>query len=105
MNDLRGRGISQTIAALDAAGIAHTGAGMTLAEALAPAVVDADGIRFAFVGWDGAGTATADSPGVAKMSQTNVCNSIKAAQKVADVVIAMPQWACPSTTQTSPRNR
>ena len=36
MNDFGGNGIRQTIAALDASGIAHTGAGMNLAEALRP---------------------------------------------------------------------
>jgi poly-gamma-glutamate synthesis protein (capsule biosynthesis protein) len=91
-------GILETIDYLDAAGIKHTGAGKTLADALAPAVVDVRGIKFAFVGWDdisGSAAATDTSPGVAPLTTDNACNSIKAAKKVADIVIAMPQWGWP----------
>jgi poly-gamma-glutamate synthesis protein (capsule biosynthesis protein) len=91
-------GIRSTIHYLDAAGIKHTGAGNTLAQALAPAVVDVRGLKFAFVGWDdiqGSAAATAKHPGAAPMTNANVCSSIKAARKVADVVIAMPQWGWP----------
>jgi Bacterial capsule synthesis protein PGA_cap len=91
-------GVRQTLDYLDAAGIKHTGAGRTLAEALTPAVVDVRGIKFAFVGWDditGSKAASDTRPGVAPMTDENVCNSIKAARKVADIVIAMPQWGWP----------
>jgi hypothetical protein len=91
-------GVRETIRYLDAAGIKHTGAGDNLAEALTPAVVDVRGIKFAFVGWDdihGSAAATASHPGAAPMTDANVCNSIKAARKVADIVIAMPQWGWP----------
>jgi hypothetical protein len=91
-------GVVQTVQILDGAGIKHTGAGRTLAEALAPAVVDVRGVKFAFVGWDdigGSRGATATNPGVAPMTDENVCNSIKAARSQADVVIAMPQWGWP----------
>jgi poly-gamma-glutamate capsule biosynthesis protein CapA/YwtB (metallophosphatase superfamily) len=96
-------GVLQTIKYLDAAGIKHTGAGANLAAALAPAVVDVRGVRFAFVGWDdihGSAAANATRPGVAPMTDTNVCNSIKAARLVADVVIAMPQWGWPEYHNT-----
>ncbi len=43
-------GISSTIAALDAAGVRHYGAGRTVEEAWRPAVVDVKGERIAFVG-------------------------------------------------------
>jgi hypothetical protein len=91
-------GILETIDYLDAAGIKHTGAGKTLADALAPAVVDVRGIKFAFVGWDditGSAAATDTRPGVAPLTTENACNSIKAAKAVADIVIAMPQWGWP----------
>ena len=91
-------GVLSTVAYLDQAGIKHTGAGATLADALAPAVVNVRGIKFAFVGWDditGSAAATDAHAGVAPMTDANVCNSIKAARKVADVVIAMPQWGWP----------
>jgi hypothetical protein len=91
-------GVLQTLSDHDAAGIKHTGAGATLADALAPAVVDVRGIKFAFVGWDdisGSAAATATRPGVAPLTDDNVCSSIKAARAVADIVIAMPQWGWP----------
>jgi poly-gamma-glutamate capsule biosynthesis protein CapA/YwtB (metallophosphatase superfamily) len=91
-------GVRETLRWLDAAGIKHTGAGNNLADALAPAVVDVRGVKFAFVGWDdikGSAAATASSPGVAPMTDANVCSSIKAARQVADIVIAMPQWGWP----------
>jgi hypothetical protein len=96
-------GVRKTIDYLDAAGIKHTGAGRTLADALAPAVVDVRGISFAFVGWDdihGSASATADHPGVAHMTDEYVCSSLQAARQVADVVIAMPQWGWPEYHNT-----
>ena len=57
-------GVRETLRWLDAAGIKHTGAGNNLADALAPAVVEVRGIKFAFVGWDdikGSAAATASS--------------------------------------------
>ena len=98
ITDAGREGVRTTLAYLDAAGIKHTGAGRDLTEALAPAVVDVRGIKFAFVGWDdisGSRVATDTLPGAAPMTDDNVCNSIKAARKVADIVIAMPQWGEP----------
>ncbi len=91
-------GLLETLQFLDAAGIKHTGAGKNLADALAPAVVEVRGLKFAFVGWDdisGSAAATATDPGVADMTDDNVCSSIQAARSVADIVIAMPQWGWP----------
>jgi poly-gamma-glutamate synthesis protein (capsule biosynthesis protein) len=91
-------GIRETLADLDRAGIAHTGAGMTIDEALRPAVVEVRGVRFAFVGWDdgsGTDTATATRPGVAQLTRDNICKSIQDARVIADIVIAEPQWGFP----------
>jgi hypothetical protein len=91
-------GVRQTVRYMDAAGVAHTGAGLNLEGALAPAVVEVRGLKFAFVGWDdvhGSTGATASHPGVAPMTDANVCDSLKNARSVADVVIAMPQWGWP----------
>lgn len=92
------RGVRETLADLDAVGIKHVGAGLDLAGALAPAVVDVRGVRFAFVGWDdiaGSGAAAAGRPGVAPMTDANVRTSLAAAARAGDVVIAMPQWGWP----------
>lgn len=91
-------GVRQTLAFLDRAGIAHAGAGMDLDEALAPAVVEVRGLRFAFVGWDSTGGSTWAGPGTAgaaAMTKANVKASLAAAREAGDVVIAMPQWNWP----------
>lgn len=47
--DFEEQGLLDTLDHLDAAGIAHAGAGRTLAEAAAPAVVDAGGVRVGMI--------------------------------------------------------
>src|SRR5689334_3117795 len=44
-------GVADTIATLDAAGIAHFGAGANLAEARRPAIVEVGGLKIAFLGY------------------------------------------------------
>ena len=91
-------GLSQTIDYLDAAGLPHTGAGLDLAQALEPAVVDVRGLRFAFVGFDstvGAPNAAADSAGVADLDLKNLTTAISKAKAEADLVIALPVWNWP----------
>ncbi len=91
-------GVRQTLQILDADHIAHTGAGLDLTSALAPAVVDVRGLKFAFVGWDdiaGSGAAAKGRPGVAPLTDANVRTSLAAAKSMADVVFAMPQWGWP----------
>ena len=91
-------GVAQTLAYLEGSGIAHAGAGMDLDEALAPAVVEVRGLRFAFVGWDSTGGSRWAGPstaGAAAMTSANVKASLAAARKAGDVVIAMPQWNWP----------
>lgn len=65
--DWEEEGLRDTVRHLDGAGIAHAGAGKTLAEAATPAVVEAGGLRLALVamtdnerGW----AADPDTPGV-----------------------------------------
>ena len=59
-------------------------------------VIDVRGLKFGFVGFDGAGgsaPATSSSPGTAPMTSSNIKSSIAAARKVSDIVIALPQWS------------
>ena len=91
-------GLKETIALLNKAGVRTFGAGMNLAQASKPAVIDVRGVRFAFVGFNeipGSAAAGPTKPGVAWLNETNVRASIAAARKVADVVIVVPQWAWP----------
>ncbi len=78
--------------------IASFGAGLTLSQALKPAVIDVRGLRFAFVGFNeipGSAKAGASTPGVAYLDEANVRAGVAAARKVADVVIVVPQWGWP----------
>lgn len=89
-------GLLQTVRLFDKAGIRHVGGGTNLAAALKPAVVTVRGLRFGFVGLNGAGgsvPATTSSAGTAPLTASTIRTSIAAARKVADVVIVLPQWS------------
>jgi hypothetical protein len=91
-------GLRETLDLFDENGIARFGAGMNLAEALEPAVIDVRGVRFGFVGFNeipGSAKAGAAKAGVAFLDEANVRKGIAAARKVADVVIVVPQWGWP----------
>lgn len=83
---------------LEAAGIMAVGGGENLAEALAPALVDVHGVRFAFLGVTSVGIETwarGDRPGTAPLSDEalpQVTAAIAAARAQAEVVIVLPQW-------------
>jgi poly-gamma-glutamate capsule biosynthesis protein CapA/YwtB (metallophosphatase superfamily) len=92
----RGRsGFLETLDKFAAAGIPRTGAGVDLDDALTPAVVDVNGLRFAFVGFNevpGSVEAGPGQPGVAWLRDANVREAVARARKVGDVVICVPQW-------------
>lgn len=91
-------GLLETLEHFDDAGIQRTGAGTNLEDALRPAVFDANGLRFAVVGWNlvpGAADAGPESPGVAPMTEENIRSSVANARAEGDVVICMPQWGYP----------
>lgn len=91
-------GFLETLQHFRDAGIAYAGAGENLDEALTPAVYDANGLRFAVVGWNwvpGPIEATPNQPGVAWMTEENIRESVSRARAAADVVICMPQWGYP----------
>jgi poly-gamma-glutamate synthesis protein (capsule biosynthesis protein) len=89
--------VGETVDAFAKAGIQTTGGGRTLAEALKPAVIDAGGLKFGFVGFDaigGSAYATATSPGVARLTPANAKTAIAEARAAgAKVIIALPQWS------------
>jgi poly-gamma-glutamate capsule biosynthesis protein CapA/YwtB (metallophosphatase superfamily) len=89
--------VGETVDLFRANGIQPTGAGRTLAEALRPAIVDAGGMTFGFVGFDaigGSAYATASSAGVAALTPANVRTAVAKARALgAQVVIALPQWS------------
>jgi poly-gamma-glutamate synthesis protein (capsule biosynthesis protein) len=89
--------VGETVDFFKKAGVQPTGAGRTLDEALKPAIVDADGVKFAFLGFDAIGGshyATASSPGVAQLTAKNVKTAVVRARAAgAQVVIALVQWS------------
>ncbi len=98
MTDQGTKALRETLRLFDENGIARFGAGMNLAKALKPAVIDVRGVRFAFVGFNeipGSAEASASKPGVAYLNEENVRAGVAAARKVADVVIVVPQWGWP----------
>ena len=100
-------GVADTVATLDAAGIAHFGAGRTLAEARKPAFVEVGGIRIAFLGYLILGEkhpepavvwATETTAGVAghpsdwAVVEKMVREDVAAAKTQADLVIPYFHW-------------
>jgi poly-gamma-glutamate synthesis protein (capsule biosynthesis protein) len=100
-------GLFDTINVLDTHGIAHFGAGRTLQEARAPAIVERKGIRVAFLGYFFLGDrniepkeviATAAQPGVAghfndlSVMLEMVETDVRAAKQQADHVIPFFHW-------------
>ncbi len=87
------KGLSDTISYLDAAGIAHAGAGATLADALKPAPLTLKGVKFAFLAFNDSDVvpasygATATRAGTALMDVPTMEEAVRTAKHNADVVI------------------
>lgn len=96
LSDQGARGVLSTLDKFDANGIAHVGAGKDLNEALQPAFLDVNGLKFAFVGFNdvpGVAHAAAGTPGVAWLTEANVREAVARARAgKADVILCMPQW-------------
>jgi poly-gamma-glutamate synthesis protein (capsule biosynthesis protein) len=98
--DYGAAGLTDTLAALDAEGVRHAGAGADAAHAYAPTVVEANGLRVAFLGYaatpnEGGGFSIAqwapgaDQPGVAIGSADAVRRDVAAARQSADFVVVL----------------
>ena len=96
IGDAGDAGILQTIANLKERGIAYSGAGKDLAAARKPAMLEANGMTVAVLGYDAiarAYFADKDEVGSAQLSLTKVRNDIKSAREAgADIVIVFPHW-------------
>lgn len=89
-------------------GVAVTGAGENIAAAREPAIVERNGITFAFLAYDDVATwyhATESYAGTAPLDEATLADDIAAARRVADVVVVLPQWGIEYTTEPSPRQR
>ena len=89
-------GIRSTLTYLNASGIAPSGLGMNLAEALRPAYIQAGGVKLAFVSFNAVpGTVRAgpSTPGVAWLTKANVIAGVMEARAGgAQLVFCDPQW-------------
>ncbi|MEP6640182.1 MAG: CapA family protein, partial [Chloroflexota bacterium] len=90
------RGIKWTFQLLDKHGFPHTGLGLNLDQALAPAYVQIAGLKVAFVAWNnvpGPTHAGATTPGVAWLNEANVVAAVNRATAAdADLIVCDPQW-------------
>ena len=92
-------GLRDTIAALDAAGIAHCGAGNTRRDARRPCIVEVSGVRIGFVAYmqhyrmyaDEGVYATKDRPGPAKLRTRNVAHDLLSLNNV-DLRVVLVHW-------------
>jgi poly-gamma-glutamate capsule biosynthesis protein CapA/YwtB (metallophosphatase superfamily) len=90
--DFGAEGLRDTMAALDAVGVRHSGAGMDATEARRPVVMEANGLRLAFLSYNGAALSEAfpagpSTPGVALAEAASIREDVAAALREADVVI------------------
>jgi hypothetical protein len=96
MSDKGVEGIGSTMALLDEYGLAWTGLGMNLDEALEPAYVEVAGITVGVVAFNdvnGVMRAEADAPGVPWITQENIETGVQRARDGgADLVVCAPQW-------------
>ena len=96
IGDAGDAGILQTIANLEERGLAYSGAGKDLAAARKPAILEANGVTVAVLGYDAiarAYFADEEEAGSSQLSLTRVRNDIKTARKAgADLVIVFPHW-------------
>lgn len=94
--DFGPQGMRDTLATLQAHGIAHCGIGETLAEARQPALLHVAGTTIALLGYDGISAAWygagTDWPGTAPLDPELVTEDVSAASRLADVVIPFFHW-------------
>lgn len=89
-------GIRQTLSLLQQFGIANTGLGLNLDQAMQPAILERAGVKIAFVATNiigGVMRAGPSSPGVPWLTKENVLAGVARARAAgAQVVICDPQW-------------
>lgn len=100
------QGLTDTLTTLDASGVLYSGAGLNEIDARRPAVIEKNGLRFAFLSYNGVQEDTfagANSPGVALASQESITQDVIAAKAGAGHVIvslhAGPEYTDSPTDQ------
>jgi poly-gamma-glutamate synthesis protein (capsule biosynthesis protein) len=98
-------GVEDTIATMDALGIAWAGAGLNEAQARRPAFLEANGIRFAVLSYTDVSEntfATSSSFGVARATTDVIAPDVQAARQQADAVIVTLHFGIEYTTVPQP---
>ncbi|HZU21048.1 MAG TPA: CapA family protein [Gaiellaceae bacterium] len=85
-----------TVRAVRAAGIQPIGAGANAAQARRPAIVEAGGLRIAFLGYSDVNppgfNATSTEPGTARADEAAIAADVRAALRRADVAVCFFHW-------------
>ena len=100
--------LGDTLALLDGAGIAHAGAAADLAAARTAAIVERDGVRFAFLGYDDIAryyAATDRAAGTAPLDLATLAEDVTRAKARADHVIVGFGWGIEYTADPTSRQR
>jgi poly-gamma-glutamate capsule biosynthesis protein CapA/YwtB (metallophosphatase superfamily) len=96
------QGLLDTIGALDARGILHTGAGKDLATAREPVILTVKGVRIAMLGYNGVSAnydgATDRSAGTVPLDMDILTEDMAKAKARADVVIPFFHWSIEYTS-------
>jgi len=92
-------GMYFTLSHLNNNGIEYVGAGENEVRAREPKIIERNGVKFAFLGYDDTRSgrhngyrATAEKPGVARLTEGNLAQDIREARKMAHVVIVSFHW-------------
>ncbi len=94
-SDCGSESLLDTLNILQSNGIAPVGGGVDLAAARDPAIVDVNGVRFAFLGYDEVAPyyhAGPETPGTAPLIEDSLREDVAIAAGIADVVVVLPQW-------------
>ena len=101
VGDYRDRGLQETVQYLDAAGIAHAGAGMDETAARRPLIFDVDGTRIGYLAYleDHPGYrmylrsfATGGGAGCARLTRADVAEDVRRLRPLVDVLVVGVHW-------------
>jgi poly-gamma-glutamate synthesis protein (capsule biosynthesis protein) len=102
-------GLSGTLSALNAAGISHAGAGMSLGEAFRPALLAPGASRIAVfsegVDNDETAFASVERPGIAPIAVRALRQGIAGVRSASTVVVVMLHWGIEYQTMYAPAQR
>jgi poly-gamma-glutamate synthesis protein (capsule biosynthesis protein) len=95
INDYGPEALAETLEALDLLGIERCGAGLNAEEAGRPAIVEAGGLRFAFLAYAEAMWSVIEAgegPGVVILDRDRIAADVRAAGTSADLVVVSLHW-------------